>query len=293
MAGRRGRSVYYTAAWQSLRREALRRAGWRCAICGGYGREVHHLVPLHAGGDLLTGLDCVPRPVPRVPQGPTRDGAPSGVERLASEGPRGVVIFSRGIPGAGVERDALESIGRDPSPGSIHRTQGQICFRATEIQIKLSESRTALRALLADPPVEAATDEVREEHDTKVTEGQGAHGRARDGVPDGAEGRGRGDSARRESGRCCGSGGRRRRHADHAGRVPRVHGHRGPVRGLRVLRWRAGHRDDRSGARDAPGARRVRARRHPVADARGLPSGCRRSARSNAPRSPRVRRCGR
>ena len=58
-AGRRGRSVYYTAAWQSLRREALRRAGWRCAICGGYGREVHHLVPLHAGGDLLPGLDGV------------------------------------------------------------------------------------------------------------------------------------------------------------------------------------------------------------------------------------------
>ena len=82
------------------------------------------------------------------------------------------MIFSRGTPGAGVERDALESIGRDPSPGSIHRTQGQKCCRSTEIQIKLSESRTALRALLADPPVEAATDEVREEHDTKVTEGQ-------------------------------------------------------------------------------------------------------------------------
>ena len=45
-------------------------------------------------------------------------------------------------------------------------------LQSTEIQIKLSESRTALRALLADPPVEAATDEVREEHDTKVTEGQ-------------------------------------------------------------------------------------------------------------------------
>ena len=43
-------------------------------------------------------------------------------------------------------------------------------LQSTEIQIKLSEARTELRALLADPPVDDATEEVRAEHDEKITE---------------------------------------------------------------------------------------------------------------------------
>ena len=43
-------------------------------------------------------------------------------------------------------------------------------LQSTEIQIKLSEARTELRALLAEPPVDDATEEVRAEHDTAITE---------------------------------------------------------------------------------------------------------------------------
>ena len=43
-------------------------------------------------------------------------------------------------------------------------------LQSTEIQIKLSESRTELRAVLADPPVDDATEEVRAAHDEKITE---------------------------------------------------------------------------------------------------------------------------
>ena len=59
MAGRRGRAIYYTPEWDALRTAARQRAGWRCERCGGYGREVHHRIPLHAGGPALPDLDGV------------------------------------------------------------------------------------------------------------------------------------------------------------------------------------------------------------------------------------------
>ena len=57
MAGRIGREVYRTRAWGLLRLEKLRSTNWRCAECGKYAREVHHLVPLHAGGPAFPPLD--------------------------------------------------------------------------------------------------------------------------------------------------------------------------------------------------------------------------------------------
>lgn len=50
--------------WQTIRRVALDRDGWRCQTCGKAGRlEVHHQRPLFAGGtnqpDNLLTL-CVP-----------------------------------------------------------------------------------------------------------------------------------------------------------------------------------------------------------------------------------------
>ena len=44
-------AVYRTREWRVARHEAKRRAGYRCAKCGGYGRlEVHHRVKLSDGG---------------------------------------------------------------------------------------------------------------------------------------------------------------------------------------------------------------------------------------------------
>ena len=57
MAGRRGREVYATREWAHLRLAKLRAANWRCERCGAYAREVHHVVPLHAGGPALPPLD--------------------------------------------------------------------------------------------------------------------------------------------------------------------------------------------------------------------------------------------
>ena len=57
MAGRIGRSVYATREWARLRLAKLRATNWRCEHCGKYAREVHHLVPLHAGGPALPSLD--------------------------------------------------------------------------------------------------------------------------------------------------------------------------------------------------------------------------------------------
>ena len=38
--------------WDAVRRRVLERDGWRCTKCGRPGRlEVHHLTPLHRGGD--------------------------------------------------------------------------------------------------------------------------------------------------------------------------------------------------------------------------------------------------
>ena len=53
------RPIYRSRAWQALRAEALRRAGWRCAHCGGYAREVHHKVPVAQGGPEIPGLTGV------------------------------------------------------------------------------------------------------------------------------------------------------------------------------------------------------------------------------------------
>ena len=44
-------------------------------------------------------------------------------------------------------------------------------LQSTEIEIKLSELRTELRALQAGPPADDATEEVRAAHDTEVTDG--------------------------------------------------------------------------------------------------------------------------
>ena len=51
--------IYRSRAWQALRAEALRRAGWRCSRCGGYSREVHHRVPVAQGGPAIPGLTGV------------------------------------------------------------------------------------------------------------------------------------------------------------------------------------------------------------------------------------------
>ena len=44
-------------------------------------------------------------------------------------------------------------------------------LQSTETEIKLSETRTELRALQADPPADDATDEVRAEFDVKIADG--------------------------------------------------------------------------------------------------------------------------
>ena len=44
-------------------------------------------------------------------------------------------------------------------------------LQSTEIEIKLSELRTKLRALQAGPPADGSTEEVRAAHDTEVTDG--------------------------------------------------------------------------------------------------------------------------
>ena len=57
MSGRLGREVYATLEWALLRISKLRAENWRCEQCGKYAREVHHIVPLHAGGPALPPLD--------------------------------------------------------------------------------------------------------------------------------------------------------------------------------------------------------------------------------------------
>ena len=57
MAGRLGREVYATREWALLRLAKLREMNYRCEQCGTYAREVHHVVPLHAGGPVLPELD--------------------------------------------------------------------------------------------------------------------------------------------------------------------------------------------------------------------------------------------
>ena len=57
MAGRVGREVYATREWALLRLSKLRAENWRCEQCGKYAREVHHRVPLHAGGPAFPPHD--------------------------------------------------------------------------------------------------------------------------------------------------------------------------------------------------------------------------------------------
>ena len=59
MAGRLGRGVYATSAWRSLRAACKAAARGRCADCGGFGFECHHVVPLYLGGPELPGLSGV------------------------------------------------------------------------------------------------------------------------------------------------------------------------------------------------------------------------------------------
>ena len=59
MAGKRGREVYRTRAWRSLRAACKAAAGGRCQACGGFGFECHHKIPLYRGGPELPDLSGV------------------------------------------------------------------------------------------------------------------------------------------------------------------------------------------------------------------------------------------
>ena len=46
-------AVYTSRRWAATRRIVLDRAGWRCSICGGYGRlEVDHIKSMFDGGSV-------------------------------------------------------------------------------------------------------------------------------------------------------------------------------------------------------------------------------------------------
>ena len=54
MTLRERRLLYRSTAWERVRRAVLTRCGRRCEACGRPGRlEVHHVVPLAAGGAPL------------------------------------------------------------------------------------------------------------------------------------------------------------------------------------------------------------------------------------------------
>jgi 5-methylcytosine-specific restriction endonuclease McrA len=64
--GRRGRYSYFyvsylkSPAWQDKRRQALRRAGYRCQACGKRNHlQVHHLTYIRLGHELPTDLVCL------------------------------------------------------------------------------------------------------------------------------------------------------------------------------------------------------------------------------------------
>ena len=59
MAGQRGRRVYATRAWGSLRAACWAAAGGLCADCGGFGFEAHHVVQISRGGPELPDLSGV------------------------------------------------------------------------------------------------------------------------------------------------------------------------------------------------------------------------------------------
>ena len=49
--------------WRRIRRQVLDAAGWRCARCGRYGHECHHIQPLDRGGSPYDpeNLECICR----------------------------------------------------------------------------------------------------------------------------------------------------------------------------------------------------------------------------------------
>ena len=47
-----------TRRWARLKRQILKRDGYRCQQCGGAGRlEIDHIVPVSAGGGIWDGLN--------------------------------------------------------------------------------------------------------------------------------------------------------------------------------------------------------------------------------------------
>ena len=57
MATAFSKAVYNDPRWLLLRQVKLIEANWRCETCGAYAREVHHRIPLHAGGPAFPPLD--------------------------------------------------------------------------------------------------------------------------------------------------------------------------------------------------------------------------------------------
>lgn len=49
--------------WAKVRLAVLDRAGWRCQLCGRYGNEADHIVPVHKGGAWwdMANLRCACR----------------------------------------------------------------------------------------------------------------------------------------------------------------------------------------------------------------------------------------
>ena len=43
--------------WRAVRAEVLERDNWRCQLCGSWGNEVDHRVPLQWGGDPYSKLN--------------------------------------------------------------------------------------------------------------------------------------------------------------------------------------------------------------------------------------------
>ena len=53
MSGRLGRKVYASARWKRLRLAILDEACWKCAECGAFADEVHHVRKLADGGSAF------------------------------------------------------------------------------------------------------------------------------------------------------------------------------------------------------------------------------------------------
>jgi len=53
-------SYYQSHFWAELRRKILDEAGWKCARCGGYAYEVHHITPISQGGNEFDENNLIP-----------------------------------------------------------------------------------------------------------------------------------------------------------------------------------------------------------------------------------------